>query len=71
VAHAKAAHPAVDVRTVVVDDDPVPFLAALSAQTELLVLGRPRCTGQQASPVDALVRQAVCPVLVVPPTRRT
>jgi hypothetical protein len=31
VEHAKAAHPAVEVEMVVVDDDPVPFLAALSA----------------------------------------
>ena len=71
VGHAKAAHPAVQVGTVVVDDDPVPFLAALSARAALLVLGRPRHPGQQASPVDALVRQAACPVLVVPPTLRT
>jgi hypothetical protein len=70
VEHAKVAHPTVEVETVVVDDDLVPFLAALSARTDLLVLGRPRCTGQQASPVDALIRQAACPVLVVPPNRR-
>jgi nucleotide-binding universal stress UspA family protein len=69
VEHAKAAHPAVEVEMVVVDDDPVPFLAALSARAELLVLGRPRHPGQLVSPVDALIRQAVCPVLIVPPTR--
>jgi nucleotide-binding universal stress UspA family protein len=69
VEHAKAAHPAVEVGTVVVDDDPVPFLAALSARAELLVLSRPRRPGQEVSPVDALVRQSVCPVLIVPPTR--
>jgi nucleotide-binding universal stress UspA family protein len=70
VEHAKAVHPTVEVETVVVDDDPVPFLAALSARAELLVLGRPRRPGQEVSPVDALVRQAACPVLIVPPTRQ-
>jgi hypothetical protein len=69
-AQARAAHPSVAVTTVVVDDDPVPFLAALSTRARLLVLGRSRCTGQQASPVDALIREAACPVLVVPPARR-
>jgi nucleotide-binding universal stress UspA family protein len=67
VEHAKTAHPEVEVRTIVVDDDPVAFLVALSTRAELLVLGRPRRRGQQVSPVDELVRQAACPVLVVPP----
>jgi len=67
VEHAKAAHPEVEVGAVVIDDDPVPFLAALTAQAELLVLGRPRRPGPHVSPVDALVRQAACPVLIVPP----
>jgi nucleotide-binding universal stress UspA family protein len=68
VERAKAAHPEVEVGAVVVDDDPVPFLAALTGQAELLVLGRPRRLAQHVSPVDALVRQAACPVLIVPPT---
>ena len=70
VEHAKTTHPAVDVTSVVVDDDPVPFLAALSTRAELLVLGRPRRIDRRVSPVDALVRQAACPVLIVPPARR-
>lgn len=70
VQRARAAHPAVAVTTVVVDDEPVSFLAALSVGAELLVLGRPRCPARHASPVDALVRRAACPVLVVPPVRR-
>lgn len=68
-ARARAAHPEVEVATVLVDDDPVPFLAALSTRAELLVLGRPR-QFRQASPVDALINHAACPVLVVPRTRR-
>lgn len=68
-ARARADHPEVEVATVVVDDDPVPFLAALSTRADLLVLGRPRWFGR-ASPVDALIHQAACPVLVVPRTRR-
>jgi len=67
VEHARTAHPGVQVGSVVVDDDPVPYLAALSGQAELLVVGRPRHQDQHVSPVDALVRQAACPVLVVPP----
>lgn len=70
VERARAAHPAVTVTTVVADDDPVPFLAALSAGAELLVLGRSRRPARETSPVDALVRRAACPVLVVPPVRR-
>ena len=68
-ARARAAHPEVEVATVVVDDNPVPFLAALSTRAELLVLGRPTRLGQ-TSPVDALIHRAACPVLVVPRTRR-
>ena len=68
--HACAAHPAVAVTTVVVDDELVPFLAALSVGAELLVLGRSRRPARHASPVDALVGRAACPVLVVPPVRR-
>ncbi len=70
IARTRNAHPAVAVSTVVADDDPVPFLAALSAGAELLVLGRSRRPAREASPVDALVRRAACPVLVVPPGRR-
>jgi hypothetical protein len=65
---ACAAHPEVAVTTMVVDDDVVPFLTALSVGTRLLVLGRPH--GGRSSPVDAVVRRAACPVLVVPPARR-
>jgi nucleotide-binding universal stress UspA family protein len=67
---ARIAHPTVHVTTLVVDDDVVPFLAALSAHAELLVLGRSRRPRHRASPVDTLVRQAACPVLVVPPARQ-
>ncbi len=67
---ARTAHPTVQVATVVADDELVPFLAALSTRAELLVLGRSRRPGRRASPVDALVRQATRPVLVVPPARR-
>ena len=69
-AGARAAHPAVEVTTLVVDDEVVPFLAALGLRAQLLVLGRCRRLGHRDSPVDALVRHAVCPVLVVPPLRR-
>jgi Universal stress protein family len=69
VEQAHVTHPAVQVGTVVVDDDLVRSLVALSAGAALLVLGRPRHPEQHASPVDVLVRQAACPVLVVPPTR--
>jgi hypothetical protein len=69
-ARARAAHPEVEVTTIVVDDELVPFLAALSTRARLLVVGRSRRPGQQASPVDALVRRAACPVLVVPPVSR-
>jgi hypothetical protein len=70
VEHANVTHPAVPVRTLVVNDDLVQSLVALSARAALLVVGRPHRSEQQASAVDALVRRAVCPVLVVPPTRR-
>jgi hypothetical protein len=66
---AKAAHPEVAVSPVVVDDDLVPFLAALSTHAELLVLGRSRRLRNRVSPVDALARQAACPLLIVPPAR--
>jgi nucleotide-binding universal stress UspA family protein len=68
--HGRAAHPEVQVMTVVVDDDPVSFLVVLSMRAELLVLGRSTRPGNRTSPVDALVRQAACPVLVVPPSRQ-
>ena len=68
---AKTAHPAVHVTTVVADDDPVLFLAALSICADLLVVGRSTRPGERTSPVDALVRQATCPVLVVPPPWRS
>jgi nucleotide-binding universal stress UspA family protein len=68
---AKAAHPAVHVTTVVADDDPVQFLTALSIRADLLVVGRSTRPGHRDSPIDALVRQATCPVLVVPPPWRS
>jgi nucleotide-binding universal stress UspA family protein len=67
---ARVAHPAVHVTPLVVDDDLVPFLTALSTRADLLVVGRSMQLGRRASPVDTLVRQAACPVLVVPPARR-
>jgi CBS domain-containing protein len=67
---ARTAHPTVHVTTVVLDDDLVPILTALSTQATLLVLGRSRQPGNRPSPIDTLVRQAACPVLVVPPARR-
>src|SRR5690242_1222074 len=66
---AQLAHPTVPVARIVVDDDPVSFLTALSTRAEVLVLGRPRQPGNRCSPVvDALVHRTACPVLVVPPT---
>src|SRR5689334_12141586 len=49
---ARDAHPDVHVATVVVDDDLVPFLAALSVRAQLLVLGRSTRPGLRPSPVD-------------------
>ena len=66
---ARTAHPAVHVTPIVADDDLVPFLSALSTRADLLVVGRSTQPGHRASPVDALVRRAACPVLVVPPSR--
>lgn len=72
--HARAAHPAVHVATIVVDDGLVEFLTALSTRAELMVLGRstPGHAGSRtAAPVDVLVHHhAACPVLVVPPARQ-
>ena len=68
-ARARATHPDAEVATLVVDDDLEPFLTALSTRANLLVLGRSTRLGHRSSPVDALVRQAACPILVVPPTR--
>jgi nucleotide-binding universal stress UspA family protein len=70
-APARADHPSVEMTTVVVDDDLVAFLTALSIGAELLVLGRPTRRGEQASPADAVIREAACPVLVVPQGRRS
>jgi nucleotide-binding universal stress UspA family protein len=68
---AKAAYPAVHVTTVVADDDPVQFLSALGIRADLLVVGRSTRPACRDSPVDALVREAACPVLVVPPPWRS
>jgi len=67
---ARATHPTVHVTPLVVDDDLVPFLTALSTRADLLVVGRSTQLGRRASPVDTLLRQAACPVLVVPSARR-
>ena len=72
--HARAAHPAVHVATIVVDDGLVEFLTALSTRAELMVLGRSTRPGhaesRTAAPVDVLVHHAACPVLVVSPARQ-
>jgi universal stress protein family protein len=72
--HARAAHPAVHVVTIVVDDGLVAFLTALSTRAKLMVLGRSTRPGHAESrtvaPVDVLVHHAACPVLVVPPARQ-
>jgi nucleotide-binding universal stress UspA family protein len=68
---ARTAHPEVQVTAVVADDDPVTFLTALSTRADLLVVGRSTRPGDRASPVDVLVREAACPVLVVPPPWRS
>jgi nucleotide-binding universal stress UspA family protein len=68
---ARAAQPSVHVTPIVVDDDLVPFLSALSTRADLLVVGRSTQPEHRASPVDTLVRQAACPVLVVPSARRS
>src|SRR5689334_14957510 len=59
----RGVHPDVEVTTVVVDDEPEQFLAALSTRAQLLVVGRP--TGTDL-PVDALLERVACPVLVLP-----
>jgi hypothetical protein len=66
---ASVDHPEVEVTTMIADDDPVPFLAAICTQSELLVVGRSTRIDDGDSPVDALVRSAAWPVLVVPPAR--
>ncbi|WP_344253036.1 universal stress protein [Pseudonocardia hydrocarbonoxydans] len=64
------AHPEVPVETIVVQDQPAGFLLALSHRAQLLVLGRSvrgaLLASIAGSPVDALVRGARCPVMVVP-----
>jgi hypothetical protein len=47
------------------------FALAAERGSALLVVGRSARPGHRASPVDPLVRQAACPVLVVPPARRS
>jgi len=64
------AHPEVPVEMVVVEDRPSDILIAVSYCSRLLVLGRSArgalLTGVAGSPVDDVLRQTCCPVLVVP-----
>jgi nucleotide-binding universal stress UspA family protein len=64
-------HPEVPVETTVVQDHrPADLLLALSHRAQLVVIGRSArgalLTTIAGSPVDALLRSAACPVLVVP-----
>ena len=63
-------HPDVPVELVVVQDDPAEMLLALSGRAQLVVLGRSArgalLANLAGSPVDALLRAARCPVIVVP-----
>jgi nucleotide-binding universal stress UspA family protein len=63
-------HPDVPVELVVARDDPAGLLVALSARARLVVLGRSGrgalLTGLAGSPVRDLLRDAGCPVVVVP-----
>jgi hypothetical protein len=47
------------------------FAFAAERGSDLLVVGPSMQLGRRASPVDTLVRRAACPVLVVPPARRS
>ncbi|WP_028927700.1 universal stress protein [Pseudonocardia acaciae] len=65
-----ARHPTVDVRQLVIEDDPVPALLACAHRARLLVLGRsvrgPSLGNLVGSPLADLISNARCPVLVVP-----
>ena len=65
-----ATYPGVTVRTLVVEDDPVAGLLALTHRAQLLVLGRSvrgaALAQRVGSPVNPLVHRSRCPVLVVP-----
>jgi DNA-binding NarL/FixJ family response regulator len=64
----RAAFPRVKVSVMVVDDDPVQFLEALSHRAALLVLGHPVGDPTRLPEVvtEALACRAHCPVMVVP-----
>jgi hypothetical protein len=63
-------HPEVAAQLVVAQDGPADLLLTLSTRAQLLVLGRSErgvlLTGLAGSPVDALLRAARCPTIVVP-----
>jgi nucleotide-binding universal stress UspA family protein len=63
-------HPELDVRVVAVQDRPAELLVALSHRARMVVVGRSErggfLGGFSESPVSALLREARCPVLVVP-----
>ncbi len=63
-------HPEVPVEMVVVEDRPADILVAVSYGARLLVVGRSArgalLAGIAGSPVDDLLRDACCPVMVVP-----
>jgi nucleotide-binding universal stress UspA family protein len=63
-------HPRVDVRRLVIEDRTVPALVAFSHRAQLLVLGRSAHGLDEGhrlgSPLESLIANARCPVLVVP-----
>jgi nucleotide-binding universal stress UspA family protein len=63
-------HPTVDVRHIVIEDHTVPALVAFSHRAQLLVLGRSAHGLDEGrrlgSPLEPLIANARCPVLVVP-----
>lgn len=72
-APAVAAHPEVDVRSMVLNDARAAALLALSTRAQLVVLGAPASgslAGTGPSPVTALARRASCPVAIVLPARK-
>jgi nucleotide-binding universal stress UspA family protein len=66
----RVVHPEVPVDLVVVQDRPAELLLAMTGRAQLLVLGRSErgalLSSLVGSPVDALLRAARCPVVVVP-----
>lgn len=66
----RVVHPEVPVDLVVIQDRPAEVLLAMTGRAQLLVLGRSErgalLSSLVGSPVDALLRAARCPVVVVP-----